>query len=95
MDDESPLNKAIELPSMRIVVRAGFYENNKYYPQVFIDQCLCNLWIIQKCYVLIELTFLKEVMLIRQRNQENVIFVTIGNTFVQQMPLFLNDVYEP
>ena len=30
-DDELPLNKTIEIPSMVIVVRAAFHENNKYY----------------------------------------------------------------
>ena len=34
-DDELPLNKTIEIASMAIVVRAIFYENKKYYPQVF------------------------------------------------------------
>ena len=34
-DDELPLNKMIEIPVIIIVVRAIFYENNKYYPQVF------------------------------------------------------------
>ena len=29
----------IEIPSMTIVVRAIFHENNKYYPQVFLDEC--------------------------------------------------------
>ena len=33
-DDELPLNKEIEIPVMVIVVRAIFYENNKYYTQV-------------------------------------------------------------
>ena len=32
-DDELPLNKPIEFPTMTIV----FHENNKYYPQVFLD----------------------------------------------------------
>ena len=36
-DDELTLNKTIEIPSIRIVVRAVFHENNKYYPQVFLD----------------------------------------------------------
>ena len=36
LDDELPLNKAIEIYSMITVVRAVFYENNKYYPQVFL-----------------------------------------------------------
>ena len=39
-DDELPLNKTIEIPSMIIVVRAVFHENNKYYAQIFLDECL-------------------------------------------------------
>ena len=42
-DDELPLNKTIEIPSMIIVVKAVFHENNKYYPQVFLDECLYKL----------------------------------------------------
>ena len=38
----------IEIPSMMTVVRAVFHENNKYYPQVFLDECLYKLWIIIK-----------------------------------------------
>ena len=36
-DNKLPLNKTIEIPVMIIVVRAIFYENNKYYLQ---DECL-------------------------------------------------------
>ena len=36
----SPLNKMIEIPSPIIVIRSAFHENNKYYPQVFVDECL-------------------------------------------------------
>ena len=39
-DDELPLNKPIEISRMIIVVRGLFQENNKYYPQVFLDECL-------------------------------------------------------
>ena len=42
-DDELPLNKVIKIPTMTIVVRAIFYENNKYYPQVLLDECLYEL----------------------------------------------------
>ena len=42
-DDELPLNKTIEIPVMVIVVRAILYENNKYYPQVLLDECLYEL----------------------------------------------------
>ena len=37
--DELPPNKTIEIPVMIIVVRIIFYENNKYYAQVFLDEC--------------------------------------------------------
>ena len=37
-DDKLPLNKTIEIPSMTIVVRAIFLENNKH-PQVFLHEC--------------------------------------------------------
>ena len=39
-DNKLPLNKTIKIPVMVIVVRAVFHENNKYYPQVFLDKCL-------------------------------------------------------
>ena len=42
-DDELPLNKTIETPSMIVVVRTIFYESNKCYPQVFLDECLCKI----------------------------------------------------
>ena len=37
LHDELPLNKTIEFPTKTIVVRAIFYENNKYYPKIFLD----------------------------------------------------------
>ena len=37
-DDELPLNKTIEFPTITIVVRAVFLENNRYYPQVFLNE---------------------------------------------------------
>ena len=42
-DDVLPVNKTIEIPSMKILVRAIFLENNKYHPQVFLDKCLYKL----------------------------------------------------
>ena len=45
-NDELPLNNTVEIHSMIIVVRAVFHENNKYYPQVSLDECLYKLWII-------------------------------------------------
>ena len=39
-DNKLPLNKTIEIASMITVVRGVFPENNKYYLQVFLDECL-------------------------------------------------------
>ena len=41
-DGELPLSKTTESFSMIIVVTAFFYEN-KYYPQVLLDECLYQL----------------------------------------------------
>ena len=43
MDDELPLNKTVEILSMVIFVTAIFYENRKYYSQVFLDEYLYKL----------------------------------------------------
>ena len=43
LNDELPLNKAIEIHSMIIVVLLFLYENTKYYPQVFLGGCLYKL----------------------------------------------------
>ena len=42
-DDELPLNKTIEIPSMVVVVKAMSNEDNKFYPQFFLDECLYKL----------------------------------------------------
>ena len=39
-DNELPLNKMIEIPSMIIVDRAVFRANNKYHPQDLLNKCL-------------------------------------------------------
>ena len=43
LDDELPLNKTIEIPAITIVVTAISLENNKYYPQAFLVECLHQL----------------------------------------------------
>ena len=42
-DDDLLLNKKIEIHIVTIFVRAIFYEKNKYYPQVFLVDCLHKL----------------------------------------------------
>ena len=38
-DDDLPLSKILKLHMLTITVRSVF-EDGKYYPQVFLDQCL-------------------------------------------------------
>ena len=39
-DNELSLKKTMEILTITMVVRAIFHENNKHYPQVFLDECL-------------------------------------------------------
>ena len=39
-DDDLPLNKTLKLRILTIIVRSVFEEDGKYYPQVFLDECL-------------------------------------------------------
>ena len=42
-DDDFPLNKTLEPCNMITVIRFVFHEGSKYYPQVFLDECLYKL----------------------------------------------------
>ena len=41
-DDNFPLNKTLQLYNMTIIIRS-FFEDGKYYPQDFLDECLYEL----------------------------------------------------
>ena len=42
-DDELPLNKLVNFPTMAVIIRFVFEEDRKYYPQFFLDGCLYEL----------------------------------------------------
>ena len=42
-DDNLPLNKILKLQNLTIIVRSVCEEDNKYYPQGFLDECLYEL----------------------------------------------------
>ena len=42
-DDDPPLNKILKLHNLTVIVRSVFEEDGKYYPQVFLDECLYEL----------------------------------------------------
>ena len=39
-DDDLPLNKIMKLHMLTVIVSSVFEEDGKYYPQVFLDECL-------------------------------------------------------
>ena len=41
-DNDLPLNKILKLHMLTIIVRSVFEEDGKYYPQVFLDEFLCE-----------------------------------------------------
>ena len=42
-DDNLQLSKTLKLHNMAIISRSVFEEDCKYYTQVFLDECLCEL----------------------------------------------------
>ena len=38
--DDLPLNKILNLNNLTVIVRSVFEEDGKYYPQVFLEECL-------------------------------------------------------
>ena len=42
-DDDLPLNKLLNLPGVTIAFISVFGEDDKYYPQFFLDECLYGL----------------------------------------------------
>ena len=39
-DNDLPLNKPLKFHALTIVVRSVFEEDGKFYPQIFLDECL-------------------------------------------------------
>ena len=39
-DDNISLNKQLYFPTITIIIRCIFEKDGKYYPQIFLDECL-------------------------------------------------------
>ena len=46
-DDDLPLNKIVKLRMLIIFIRSVFEEDFKYYPQVFLDECLYEVYMLE------------------------------------------------
>ena len=42
-DDNLPLNKILKIHNMTIGIRSVFQEDGKFYPEIFLDECLYEL----------------------------------------------------
>ena len=42
-DDDLPLKRPLKFHAMAIIIRSVFEEGHKFYPQVFLDDCLYEL----------------------------------------------------
>ena len=65
-DDDIPLNKQFYFPTITVIIRNIFEKDSKYYPQIFLDECLYK---IKKRYNMKELIFQRELILIKQISQ--------------------------
>ena len=67
-----------------ILIKSVVNKNkNKHYYNIFLEKGSYKdkwMFVYYKCYIMIELTFLKELMLIKQMHQKCVIFVAIGSS---------------
>ena len=43
IDDNLPSNKALKLHLLTIIIRCIFEEDSKFYPQLYLDECLYEL----------------------------------------------------
>ena len=41
-DDNVPINKKLKFPSLTIIIRCVFQNGKKLYPQIYLDECLCE-----------------------------------------------------
>ena len=65
-DNDIPLNKQLNFPTITVIIRNIFEKDSNYYPQIFLDECLYE---VQKCYNTKELIFQKVLILIKQISQ--------------------------
>ena len=71
--------------NVMMLIKSVFNKNkNNHYYNIFLEKASYELpkkyffCVKYKCYIMIELTLLKGLLLIRQVNQKSLIFVTIG-----------------
>ena len=87
-NDDLPMNKPIKLLLLIIIIRCVFREDHKFYPPLFLDDALDD---VKKCYSTKKLMFQMELMEIKQVDQKNASFFTIG--FLKMLDLNLKSMF--
>ena len=66
-DDDLPMNKPVKLYLLTIIIRSVFSEDGKFYPQLFLDDALYDVWkcntkklLMMKELITIEIEILKD-----------------------------------
>ena len=91
--DSLPIEKISTFYNVIILIMSVVNKNkNEYYYNIFLekgfykDKPIQNIFkwmfLYYKCYILIELAFLKRLMLIKQVHKKSVIFVAIGISYI-------------
>ena len=82
-----PIEKKLTFHVIILIKSVVNEDKNNYYYYIFLEkgsynesktQYFCIIFVYYKCYISTELTFLKELMLIKQVYEKSEIFVTIG-----------------
>ena len=58
-NDNLPTDNIVNIHQVTIIIGSVFAQNGKFYPQLFLDDALYELW---KCYNIKKLMFQKELM---------------------------------
>ena len=90
-DDDLPLNKPLKLHAMTIIIRSVFEEGGKFYPPVYLDECLYE---VSKCCntTKIDVSEGIEYKTIKQAYQKNACFAIIGT--LKKLDLNLNQCHD-
>ena len=75
-DNSIPLNKILKFRILTIIMGNVFEKDDKYYPQIFLDDCLYEIQMLE--YDRIDISEGADVNKSKMINQKNVIFATTG-----------------
>ena len=81
-DDDIPLDKPLKFPSLITIIRCAFQNGKILYPQIYLDECLYELWKMLED----DRTDISEgVDVMQQINRKNVYFVIVGIFYIKTL----------